>query len=92
MATKTATGNGAAKTEAAEARQPRRCGPRSDDTGGPLDLQHAAVITGVPYTSLRKLIDGGHLKHVQLGDSKRFWVKRADVERLIERSTTTQGG
>jgi excisionase family DNA binding protein len=52
-----------------------------------LTLQEAAAYTGVPYTSLRKLVLAGHLPHVQLGDAKRTWVKRADVDQLIERST-----
>jgi excisionase family DNA binding protein len=52
-------------------------------------LQQAADYSGVPYTSIRKLVLEGHLPRVQLGDSKRTWVKRADLERLIEASTET---
>jgi len=52
-------------------------------------LQQAAAETGVPYTSIRKLVIEGHLPRVQLGDSRRTWVKRADVERLIAASTET---
>jgi excisionase family DNA binding protein len=52
-----------------------------------LTLQQAAAETGVPYTSVRKLVLDGHLARVQLGDSKRTWVKRADLERLIAAST-----
>jgi hypothetical protein len=47
-------------------------------------LQRAAAETGAPYTSLRDLVIQGHLRRVQLGDSRRIWVKRADLERLIE--------
>jgi hypothetical protein len=54
-------------------------------------LQQAAARTGVPYTSLRKLVLEGHLARVQLGNSKRTWVKRADTDRLIERSTMPLG-
>jgi len=52
-----------------------------------LTLQQAAAETGVPYTSVRKLVLDGHLPKVQLGDSKRTWVKRVDLERLIAAST-----
>lgn len=52
-----------------------------------LTLQQAATESGVPYTSLRKLVIDGHLARVQLGDSKRTWIKRADLERLIDHST-----
>jgi excisionase family DNA binding protein len=54
-----------------------------------LTLQQAAIETGVPYTSVRKLVLEGHLARVQLGDSRRTWVKRADLERLIATSTET---
>jgi len=50
-------------------------------------LQQGAAETGVPYTSLRKLVLDGHLPRVQLGDSRRTWIKRADLQRLIEQST-----
>lgn len=57
-----------------------------------MTLQQAALETGVPYTSVRKLVLDGHLPRVQLGDSKRTWVKRADVERLIANSTERLAG
>lgn len=50
-------------------------------------LQQAAAETGVPYTSIRKLVIDGHLARVQLGDSRRTWIKRVDLERLIATST-----
>jgi excisionase family DNA binding protein len=50
-------------------------------------LQQAAVETGVPYTSLYQLVVEGHLACVRLGNSRRIWVKRTDLERLIENST-----
>jgi excisionase family DNA binding protein len=52
-----------------------------------LTLQQAAAETGVPYTSVRKLVLDGYLPRVQLGDSKRTWIKRTDLERLIANST-----
>lgn len=61
--------------------------------GGPtalVTLQDASAEYGPPYTSLRDLVIQGHLKKVQLGDSRRIWVRRADLERLIANST--EGG
>jgi excisionase family DNA binding protein len=52
-----------------------------------LTLQEASAHTGVPYTSMRKLVLDGHLQSVKLGESKRTWVKRADLDRLIAVST-----
>lgn len=46
-------------------------------------LQDASVEYGPPYTSLRDLVIQGHLERVQLGDSRRIWVRRVDLERLI---------
>jgi hypothetical protein len=46
-------------------------------------LQDASHEYGPPYTSLRDLVIQGHLERVQLGDSRRIWVRRADLERLI---------
>jgi hypothetical protein len=81
-----------AATEKRAAKKERTSRPLDPSTRAVLlTLQHAAVITGVPYASLRKLVHGGHLQRVQLGESKRTWVKRVDVDRLIERSTMTQG-
>jgi len=53
-------------------------------------LAQGAADTGVPYTSLRDLVIDGHLPHVQLGNSRRIWVKRADLDRLIDKSTNTK--
>ena len=50
-------------------------------------LQDAAAEYGPPYTSLRDLVLQGHLPRVQLGDSRRIWVKRTDLERLLTNST-----
>jgi excisionase family DNA binding protein len=63
--------------------------PSSNERTTLQTLQQAAAQHGVPYTSLRDLVIGGHLPRVQLGDSRRIWVKRADVERLIVASTET---
>ena len=50
-------------------------------------LQRAATRHGVPYTSLRDLVLQGHLPSVKLGNSRRIWVKNADLDRLITPST-----
>jgi hypothetical protein len=64
------------------ARMPRE---KTATSGRPalVTLQQAAKEYGPPYTSLRDLVVEGHLKRVQLGDSRRIWVRRADLERLI---------
>jgi hypothetical protein len=48
-----------------------------------ITLQDCESEYGPPYTSWRDLVIEGHLPRVQLGDSRRIWVRRADVERLI---------
>jgi hypothetical protein len=52
-----------------------------------MTLQQASAEYGPPYTSLRDLVLRGHLPSVRLGDSRRIWVRRADLERLIANST-----
>ena len=52
-----------------------------------LTLQQASEQYGPPYTSLRDLVIRGHLPRVRLGNSTRIWVKRADLEALIETGT-----
>lgn len=52
-----------------------------------ISLQVASAEYGPPYTSLRDLVLRGTLPAVRFGDSRRIWVKRADLERLIETST-----
>ena len=49
-------------------------------------LQDAHEEYGPPYTSLRDLVIQGHLPRVQLGDSRRIWVRRSDLEKLIAQS------
>jgi hypothetical protein len=60
---------------------------RDGRDGGPtlITLQDAAAEYGPPYTSLRDLVIQGHLPRVKLGDSRRIWVRRSDLERLITR-------
>jgi hypothetical protein len=53
-------------------------------------LQQASREYGPPYTSLRDLVIRGHLPGVRLGDGRRIWVRRADLEQLVERSTQTE--
>ena len=63
---------------------------RSEKQSGPsrlMTLQDASKEYGPPYTSLRDLVIRGHLPGVRLGDGRRIWVKRSDMEQLIERST-----
>ena len=55
-----------------------------------LTLQRASREYGPPYTSLRDLVIRGHLPSVRLGDSRRIWIRRADIEQLIEASTESR--
>ena len=50
-------------------------------------LQDASKEYGPPYTTLRDLIVRGHLERVQLGNQKRIWIRRADLEQLIQDGT-----
>ena len=52
-----------------------------------LTLQQAHAEFGVPYGSLRDMIIRGDLARVDMG-TKRLWIKRADIEALIEQRTT----
>jgi hypothetical protein len=54
-----------------------------------MSLQQVEAEYGPPYRSLRDLVLRGHLPQVRLGETRRIWVRREDVERLIERSTET---
>ena len=49
-----------------------------------ISLQEASKEIGVPYTSVRDLVLEGYLKRVQLGASRRIWVRRADLDRLVD--------
>ncbi|HZA35442.1 MAG TPA: helix-turn-helix domain-containing protein [Vicinamibacterales bacterium] len=64
-----------------------RTGTTSGARTALVTLQQAAEETGVPYTSVRDLVVRGFLPRVQLGDSRRIWVRRSDLDRLIAAST-----
>ncbi len=51
-----------------------------------MTLQQASAEFGPPYSSLRDMVIRGHLAAVRLGDSRRIWVRRVDMEHLIEKS------
>jgi hypothetical protein len=51
-----------------------------------LTLAQASLEYGPPYTSLRDLVLRGELPAVRLGGTNRFWLRRDDIERLIQRS------
>ena len=54
-----------------------------------MTLQDAHEEYGPPYTSLRDLVIKGLLPHVRLGGSRRLWIRREDIERLIAQSIET---
>lgn len=56
-----------------------------------LTLQQASREFGPPYASLRDLYIRGQLPGVRFGAGRRIWVKRCDLERLIDSSTETRG-
>ncbi len=49
-------------------------------------LMAASEELGVPYTSMRDLVIRGFLPRMRLGDSKRIWVSREAIERLMTQS------
>jgi hypothetical protein len=63
-------------------RKPKPAGPKQRL----LTLRQAETEYGPPYTSLRDLVLSGDLPAVRLGGTKRIWVRREDMDRLIERS------
>jgi hypothetical protein len=76
---------------------PNRVGRRSGGPRGPsrpaspharlLSLQQASIEYGPPYGTLRDLVIRRLLPAVRLGESRRLWIRREDLEQLIERST-----
>ncbi len=52
-----------------------------------VSLPNAAQQIGIPYSSLREAVLRGDIKHVRLSGRGRFWLKRADLQLFIERST-----
>jgi hypothetical protein len=54
-----------------------------------ITLQQASREFGPPYNSLRDLVLNGHLPGIRFGDGRRIWVKRADLEKLIDSSIET---
>lgn len=52
-----------------------------------MTLQQASNESGLPYTTLIDMTRRGLLPRVQIGDSRRVWIERAALERLISNST-----
>lgn len=53
-----------------------------------MTLQQIREESGVPYSSVRELVLEGHLPRVNLGSSRRFWIRRSDWERYVARSAS----
>jgi excisionase family DNA binding protein len=51
-----------------------------------VSLQEAAAIIGIPATSIRDLHFRGVLPVVRFPGTRRWWIKRADLDNLIEKS------
>lgn len=69
-------------------KKPNRATREPRPTQRLLSAKQAAMITGLPYTSIRGLIAKGHLPSVQLPGAHRVWIKRTDLDALIEASVT----
>ena len=52
-----------------------------------VSLSAAATELGIPYSSLREVLVRGELKHVRLSGRGRYWLRRSDLEKYLERST-----
>ena len=57
-----------------------------------LTLTQVRMETGIPQTSIRDLINKGHLPVVRLPDARKIWIRRADLDELIRRSTVRSEG
>jgi len=51
-----------------------------------VSLTTAAGELGIPYSSLREVLVRGELKHVRLSGRGRYWLRRSDLEKFIEKS------
>lgn len=66
---------------------PRGAAASPSSNGRLVSVAAAAAYMGISVSSLRDLIAGGHVRRVVLGDSRRVFVRRDDLDSLIERST-----
>lgn len=57
-----------------------------------LSIGQVETVTGIPATSVRDLIIRGILPAVRLGVTRRLWIRRTDLEKLIERSVISAEG
>lgn len=51
-----------------------------------LTIAQVAIETGILGTSLRDLVLRGELPAIRFNQSRRLWIRRVDIDRLIERS------
>ncbi|MGD9906436.1 MAG: helix-turn-helix transcriptional regulator [Vicinamibacterales bacterium] len=70
-------------------RRPLTSSAKASDSQRLLSAQQVAIETGLPYTTIRKIVQNGALRRVVLPGSRRWWLDRRDVERFIE--TAKQG-
>jgi len=52
-----------------------------------LSIKEAAALLGRPYLFVYRLTKAGQLPVVKFGDTRRFFVRQADLEKLIAAST-----
>lgn len=51
-----------------------------------LTIAQASLETGLPGNSIRDLIGRGDLPSVRFGTTRRVWLRRSDLDQLIDRS------
>ena len=56
-----------------------------------VNLQQVASVYGLPPSSVRDLVAIGALPAVRLPGSRRIWLRRVDLDLLVERSTVLGG-
>ena len=54
-----------------------------------VSIQQVVIEYGLPVGSIRDLVFKGSLRRVALGDGRRWWFDRRDLEALVEASKVT---
>ena len=69
-------------------RQTAKSKPWDNPSSWLLTLRRGERDSGIPYDTLRELVACGDLALVKRPGSKRIWIKRKDLESLIDSWTT----
>jgi excisionase family DNA binding protein len=79
------------QTQLQEERRPDRKPRLPGSSARLVTIAQGSMVSGVPGTTIRDLIARGHLPVVRFPGSRRIWIRRADLEALIERSVEVAG-